>query len=63
MRSRFSISALRSFNSKMVRLKEQKENIYLIAFIMFQFQNGSIKSNNENIYRQSVFVSIPKWFD
>ena len=62
MRSRFSISALRSFNSKMVRLKVFEETIST-GSTMFQFQNGSIKSGFRAKVGKFRKVSIPKWFD
>ncbi len=52
------------FNSKMVQLKEPKIICWLLDSLVFQFQNGSIKSCREEAFCYiAAEVSIPKWFN
>ena len=54
----------RSFNSTMVRLKVQDQQIQNNRYGKFQFHNGSIKSDERHAnIDKKLDVSIPQWFD
>ena len=53
----------RSFNSKLVRLKGNTVDGLDRAYIVFQFQTGSIKSKLSATVNIRIHVSIPNWFD
>ena len=58
------ISALASFNSKLVRLKVKGVISVLAVVCMFQFQTGAIKSKEKrNAWIRELHVSIPNWCD
>ena len=60
---KFNNMDLQGFNSKMVRLKEDKMSCPVYGLYVFQFQNGSIKSLLRIYQTDYNIVSIPKWFD